>query len=167
MEWKKSIDESWKEAAEKEKERLESLAHGGSGQKPDAGGGPPLPRGEPSFRNSTGAGSEDRGTSGMAMAEGADERPAPLPEESCGVDFLDYVTGLVFQAMVFLGEIPNPMTNKTEKNLQQAKFIIDTLVMMRGKTRGNLSKQESDTLNTAVYELQMKYVDFASREGVV
>lgn len=166
MEWKKSIDESWKESAEKEKEQLESLAHGAGGQKSDAGKGPSLTGGE-SSRNATGSGSEDRGASGMAMAEGVDGSPAPAGgEESCAVDFLDYVTGLAFQAMVFLGEIPNPMTNKTEKNLQQARFMIDTLVMMRGKTRGNLTKQESDTLNTAVYELQMKYVESASREGM-
>ncbi|OGX38806.1 MAG: hypothetical protein A3G91_03705 [Omnitrophica WOR_2 bacterium RIFCSPLOWO2_12_FULL_50_9] len=80
---------------------------------------------------------------------------------------MNYVTSLAFQAMVFLGEIPNPMTNETEQNLQQAKFVIDTLVMLRGKTKGNLTKKESDMLNATAYELQMKYVELASKEGVV
>ena len=38
----------------------------------------------------------------------------PLPEQ-----FLNYVTSLGFQAMIFMGEIPNPVTNQIEKNLSR------------------------------------------------
>ena len=75
------------------------------------------------------------------------------------VNFMNYVASLTFQAMIFLGEIPNPMAeNKIEKNLAQAKLLIDTLTLLREKTKGNLTKQEEDLLNGSVYELQMKYV---------
>ena len=74
-------------------------------------------------------------------------------------DFLSYISSLAFQAMIFLGEIPNPMTNKTEKNLRQAKFIIDTLTILKQKTSGNLTKEENDTLEASLYELQMRYVE--------
>ena len=47
--------------------------------------------------------------------------------------------------MIFLGEMPNPITNQVEKNLKQAKFLIDTLVILRDKTKGNLSKEEDDS----------------------
>ena len=43
---------------------------------------------------------------------------AEIPE----VNFISYITSLAFQVMIFLGEIPNPVTNATEKNLVQAKL---------------------------------------------
>ena len=100
--------------------------------------------------------------------------PDPVDEESLvsedqnplEVNFINYVSSLVFQAMIFLGELPNPMTNQVEKNLAQAKFLIDTLVMMREKTKGNLTKREEELLGSAVYELQMRYVDLIGKENL-
>ena len=74
------------------------------------------------------------------------------------INFLNYITSLGFQAMIFMGEIPNPVTNKVDKNLEQAKFLIDTLSMLKEKTEGNLTEQEKTLLENSVYELQMKYV---------
>jgi len=78
------------------------------------------------------------------------------------INFLSYVTSLAFQTVIFLGEAPNPLTNKAEKNLPQAKFIIDTLVMLREKTKGNLTEEEDATLEAYLYELQMKYVEIVN-----
>ena len=75
------------------------------------------------------------------------------------VNFTGYVTSLAFQAMIFLGEIPNPLTNEMDKNVRQAKFLIDTLALLKEKTAGNLNKEEEDLLNASVYELQLKYVE--------
>lgn len=80
------------------------------------------------------------------------------------VNFLGYITSLAYQSMIFLGEVPNPITEKIDKNLRQAKFLIDTLVMIRDKTNGNLSKQESDTLNAALYDLQLLFVEISQKE---
>ena len=74
------------------------------------------------------------------------------------INFLNYITSLGFQAMIFMGEIPNPVTNEIDKNLEQAKFLIDTLSMLKEKTEGNLTEQEKILLENSVYELQMKYV---------
>jgi hypothetical protein len=46
-----------------------------------------------------------------------------------------------------------------EKNLSQAKLLIDTLVVLRDKTKGNLNGQEHQLLNSSIYELQLKYVE--------
>ena len=81
------------------------------------------------------------------------------------VNFINYISSLVFQTMIFLGELPNPVTNETEKNFDQAKFLIDTLIMMREKTKGNLTKNEEDLLNSSIYELQMRYVDLTAKEN--
>jgi hypothetical protein len=79
----------------------------------------------------------------------AEEDTSPLE-----INFVNYVSSLGFQSMIFLGEIPHPMTNKTEKNIDQAKFIIDTLAMLKDKTKGNLTQQEQQLLDASVYELR-------------
>jgi hypothetical protein len=75
------------------------------------------------------------------------------------VSFLNYIMSLGYQAMIFLGEVPHPMTGKSEKNLRQAKFLIDTLQLLKDKTKGNLTSQEDQMLSSSLYELQMKYVE--------
>jgi len=83
-----------------------------------------------------------------------------LEEAEGELNFLNYVTSLAFQAMIFLGLIPNPMAgDKIDKNLRQAKFLIDTLILLREKTKGNLTAQEEELLSASVYELEMRYVE--------
>src|SRR3989338_3431280 len=110
---KKSSDESWKEAVEKEKETL----------KKDGKFVPPQP------------------------------------------DFNFFVTTLSLQASIALGEMHNPSTNKKEEDLAQAKFLIDTLGMLKEKTKGNLSTEEANFLENILYELRMVYVS-KPREGI-
>ncbi len=85
-------------------------------------------------------------------------------EQEPQLDFFNYITSLGFQAMIFLGEIPNPLTNQQDKNLKQAKFLIDTLVLIREKTTGNLTKEESELLNSSIYELQLRYVEAVKKQ---
>ena len=80
------------------------------------------------------------------------------------LDFFNYVGSLGFQAMIFLGEVPNPITNKEEKNLKQAKFLIDTLVLIKEKTMGNLTKEEGELINGSIYELQRRFVEIAGKQ---
>jgi hypothetical protein len=103
----KNIDESWKEAAEKEKEELKK--------------------------------------------QGKFVPPEP--------DFNFFVTTLALQASVSLGIVPNPGTNQKEENLPQAKFLIDTLDVLKTKTQGNLTQEETTLLENVLYELRMQYID--------
>lgn len=73
-------------------------------------------------------------------------------------DFKFFITTLSLQATIFLGQIPNPVTQKSEEDLTQAKFIIDTLDMLNEKTKGNLTKEESDLLENLLYELRTVYL---------
>ena len=73
-------------------------------------------------------------------------------------DFNFFITTLSLQASIALGTLPNPATNKTEEDLTQAKFLIDTLVMLEEKTKGNLTAQETELLENLLYELRMQYV---------
>ena len=74
-------------------------------------------------------------------------------------DFKFFITTLSLQASIALGQIPNPATNKTEEDLTQAKFLIDTLGMLKEKTKGNLDQEETNLLENLLYELRMIYVN--------
>ena len=49
-------------------------------------------------------------------------------------------------------------TDTKEENLPQAKFLIDTLAMLKEKTKANLTQQESELLENVLYELRMQYI---------
>ena len=74
------------------------------------------------------------------------------------VDFSFFVTTLAIQASIFLGEVENPATHKKEEDLPQAKFIIDTLGMIKEKTKGNLTSDEEKIMENVLYELRLQYI---------
>ena len=71
--------------------------------------------------------------------------------------FLSLVQSLGYQALMNLGEIPNPMTHETELNPEGAKEAIDLLIALRDKTQGNLSDDEKKMLETLLTQLQIKF----------
>jgi len=94
--------------------------------------------------------------------EAVDKKKANLEKEGKAIppepDFSFFVTTLSLQASIDLGEVPNPVTNKKEENLIQAKFLIDTLAMLKEKTKGNLTPEEANFLENVLYELRMQYI---------
>ena len=78
-----------------------------------------------------------------------------IPEAS----FSLFTSSLVTQALISLGEVENPFSKKSEQNLDQAKFTIDTLEIIREKTKGNLTEDETKLLDTALYDLRMGYIE--------
>ena len=78
-----------------------------------------------------------------------------IPEAS----FSLFISSLVTQALISLGEVKNPFSEKSEKNLDQAKFTIDTLDIIKEKTKGNLAEDEAKLLDTALYDLRMRYIE--------
>lgn len=111
-ETRKNIDESWKEAVNKEKEALK-------------------------------------------------DKEKFIPPEP---DFSFFISTLALQASIALGKVPNPGTNQLQKDMIQAKFLIDTLGMLRDKTKGNLTKEEDGLLENILYELRMQYIANSKEE---
>jgi hypothetical protein len=74
-------------------------------------------------------------------------------------EFMQLVMGLQGSAWMLLGKIANPITGTQEKNIEGAKAVIETLLMLKEKTRGNLSRAEESLLNGALQQLQLNYVD--------
>jgi hypothetical protein len=79
-------------------------------------------------------------------------------------DFNFFITTLSLQASIALGQVPNPATNQKEEDLTQAKFLIDTLGMLKEKTKGNLTLDETNLLENLLYDLRMIYLS-KQKEG--
>jgi hypothetical protein len=73
---------------------------------------------------------------------------------------------MTFQAaaMQQMGKLKNPISDKIERDLQQAQLSIDILDMLEGKTKGNLSDDESRFLKGILQELKLNYVDESTKE---
>ncbi len=85
----------------------------------------------------------------------ARRQEVPLPEPS----FSTFLTFFFFQqALMFLGELPNLEGGRQERNLPMAKYLIDTMAIIKEKTRGNLTQDEQRQLETFLTELRMRYV---------
>lgn len=89
---------------------------------------------------------------------------AAAPQDLPPVDFASFVMMLTNNVMVFLGQVPNPLTQQPQVDLAQAQHTIDILMMLREKTRGNLSTEEETFLQELLPQLQMAYVQ-AKQQG--
>jgi hypothetical protein len=67
-------------------------------------------------------------------------------------------------AMMSMGKLKNPVTDKIDRNLEFAKMSIDTLDMIAVKTKGNLSEYEDKFLNEVIKDLKLNYVDEVNKE---
>jgi hypothetical protein len=67
--------------------------------------------------------------------------------------------------MMSLGRLPDPMTQQRRRDLVQAKHTIDILLMLRDKTRGNLTEAEAQLLQELLPQLQMEYVTASRQVG--
>jgi len=89
--------------------------------------------------------------------EDVSPQESPLPE----IDFTNFILSLSTSALIQLGEIQDPFTQKTNKNLPLAKQTIDLIGMLKEKTKGNLSPEEEKVTEYVLYDLRMRYVKAA------
>ncbi len=80
-------------------------------------------------------------------------------EPTAEISFETFVVGLSTQALVHLGEIPDPQNLQADQDLPAAQQLIDIIGMLKEKTRGNLGQQEQSLLDAILFELRMKYVE--------
>ena len=73
--------------------------------------------------------------------------------------FLDLVSLFGTQALMALGKLANPATNKAEKNLDAARLFIDLLEMVERKTTGNLTADETKILKATLTDLRLMFVE--------
>jgi hypothetical protein len=134
------VDEDWKSQVETEREAARQRAANGAASPeplaPGSAGGPQRP--------------------GPSATEPPD---VPLPPPSLTFLF----TTLATQAMIALGQVPNPITGKVDARLNQAKHYIDTLGLLEEKTAGHRSADESTLLTELLHQLRMGFVMMRDR----
>jgi len=79
--------------------------------------------------------------------------------------FIEFVMMQAQHAALFMGQAPDPRGEQPEINLDLARMFIDQLVMIREKTRGNLSSEELQVVNGVLTNLQMAFVEISQKEG--
>lgn len=120
------------------------------------------------FSPETGEPREEQMEPGKARAEEAVEQRAgeaktPAEENLPEITFSSFVIGLSTQALMHLGEIPDPLSKKIESSLPVAKQMIDIIAMLQEKTRGNLDQGEEKLMDGVLYDLRMRYVEAVKR----
>ena len=73
--------------------------------------------------------------------------------------FLSLVMSLATAAWSQLGKVPHPMTQKIEKDIDQARISIEFLRMLQEKTEGNLSVKEQELIDNTVADLELNFAD--------
>lgn len=72
---------------------------------------------------------------------------------------------LASSAALALGEAPDPVTGEMHLDVEQAGEMIDLLVLLREKTEGNRTPEETQVLDELIYDLQLRYVAATRRAG--
>jgi len=98
--------------------------------------------------------STEKKTEKKTTQETVSDQASPLPE----INFATFILSLSTSSLMHLGELPNPVNNKIEKNLPLAKQTIDLIDMLSKKTEGNLDKEEENLVTNLLYDLKLKYV---------
>ncbi|GHT05586.1 hypothetical protein AGMMS5026_03080 [Endomicrobiia bacterium] len=73
--------------------------------------------------------------------------------------FFNLITMLASSAWCQLGKIQDPVEGKIKKDLKGAQITIDMLLMLRDKTKGNLTKKEEEMLASTISNFQINYAD--------
>ena len=126
-----------------------------SGQAQEAGQAAEKGSGEPEEAKETPPEKPEAEAKTAGQGEGAKrEEPAALPE----IDFSTFVVSLSSSVLIHLGVVADPMTGEQKKDLAIAKQTIDMLGMLQEKTKGNLTNEEGQLLESMLYDLRMRYV---------
>lgn len=80
------------------------------------------------------------------------------------MDFSSFIIFLATTAQMNLGSIPHPETGKTDVNTVAAKQMIDILVMLKDKTKGNLTAGEETLQEQVLFNLRTHYVRVLENE---
>ncbi|HVB79338.1 MAG TPA: DUF1844 domain-containing protein [Candidatus Binataceae bacterium] len=106
-----------------------------------------------------------RGYAAARSAADPEGHPAQAGAETGEISFGAFLMSLSTEALVHLGEMADPSSGQEQRDLAMAQQLIDILGMLRDKTRGNLEHDEQALLDAILFDLRMKYVEIARRNG--
>lgn len=79
-------------------------------------------------------------------------------QEKMEASFSVLIMSIASSAIMAMGLAPDPQSGKVSKDKELARFNIDLLVVLKDKTKGNLSSDEGQFLENLISDLQMKFV---------
>ena len=77
--------------------------------------------------------------------------------------FKSLILNFQMSAMMGMGKIINPVTQKAERKMNEAKFSIDMLNMLAEKTKGNLNDADDRLLKQTLTDLRLNYINEKSK----
>ena len=95
---------------------------------------------------------------GESQGEDSPQQETVLPE----INFINFLFSISTSALIQLGEIEDPISQQTVKNLPLAKQTIDLIGMLKEKTKGNLNPDEAKLIENILFDLRMRYVKATS-----
>ncbi|MEA1912789.1 MAG: DUF1844 domain-containing protein [candidate division WOR-3 bacterium] len=72
--------------------------------------------------------------------------------------FASIVLRMATGAYISLGLVENPTTGEKKKDLKTTEYLIDSLRVLREKTKGNLEKEEEGYLTQVISDLELNFV---------
>jgi hypothetical protein len=82
------------------------------------------------------------------------------------ISFVAFIYSLASNAAVHFGDLPDPLTDEQRPpDLEAAAQLIDLLVMLEEKTRGNLTAEERQLIETVIFELRLRFVEAKKGES--
>ena len=94
------------------------------------------------------------------------EDQEPTPEEVAAArdpaSFLNFLMSIASNAASALGMMEHPVTHERGVDLELGKHWIDVLGMLQKKTKGNLTPQETQMLESLLADLRMQFVSLSN-----
>jgi hypothetical protein len=137
------IDEDWKSQVEAERERLKSGGASSPGE---------------SASSAAAAAERNPATERHRSVAAGESREVPESLEVPPASFELLISTLATQAMIALGQIPDPMDDRLVVQLEVARHHIDMLELLQSKTRGNLSPDEARMLESILHQLRLAFL---------
>lgn len=78
-----------------------------------------------------------------------------LPEQTM---FTEFIMNVASSAFIYMGLVEHPATGRRQVDMMAAKESIDVLMMLRDKTKGNLSKGEEKFFDELLSDLKTQFV---------
>jgi hypothetical protein len=96
-------------------------------------------------------------------AEAHPVRSEATEQEAGEITLSTFLMSLSTQALMCLGEIPNPVTGEPETDFAAVRELIDIIAMLQEKTRGNLDAAEARLFEKVLFDLRMRFVEKARK----
>lgn len=96
---------------------------------------------------------------GATAAAGSPQANAEGREQQgTQVDFPSFIVSLATQALVMMGEIVDPETNRHVFSKEAAQQTIEIIAMLERKTQGNLTEDEQRLVSEVLASLRLAFV---------